>query len=62
MNRLPVWLSQHLAALRVVLVLTLTTGLLYPLGMTALAHVPGLAAPAQGSDSRARTARWSAAA
>ncbi|MEY9944938.1 potassium-transporting ATPase subunit C [Kitasatospora sp. GAS1066B] len=49
MNRLPVWLSQHLAALRVVLVLTLTTGLLYPLGMTALAHVPGLAAPAQGS-------------
>ncbi|MCC9307754.1 potassium-transporting ATPase subunit C [Kitasatospora sp. RB6PN24] len=50
MTRLPVWLSQHLAALRVVLVLTLTTGLLYPLGMTALAHVPGLAAPARGSE------------
>ncbi|MGF1430578.1 potassium-transporting ATPase subunit C [Kitasatospora sp. LaBMicrA B282] len=49
MTRLPVWLSQHLAALRVVLLLTLVTGLLYPLGMTALAHVPGLSGAARGS-------------
>ncbi|MFF7636316.1 potassium-transporting ATPase subunit C [Kitasatospora sp. NPDC008050] len=49
LTRLPHWVSRHLAALRVVLVLTLTVGLLYPLGMTALAHLPGLRAPAQGS-------------
>ncbi|MET8409571.1 potassium-transporting ATPase subunit C [Streptomyces sp. NPDC005195] len=43
MTRIPHWLAQHLAALRVVLVLTLLTGLAYPLAMTAFAQVPGLA-------------------
>ncbi|MFD1271463.1 potassium-transporting ATPase subunit C [Streptomyces kaempferi] len=42
MTRIPHWLAQHLAALRVVLVLTLLTGLAYPLAMTAFAQVPGL--------------------
>lgn len=41
-QRLPHWLAQHIAALRVVLVLTLLTGLAYPLAMTAAAQVPGL--------------------
>lgn len=49
MTRLPQWATQHLAAVRVVLVLTLVTGLLYPLGMTALSHVPGLSSAAHGS-------------
>ncbi|MFD8418623.1 potassium-transporting ATPase subunit C [Streptomyces sp. NPDC059466] len=42
MTRIPHWLAQHLAALRVVLALTLLTGLAYPLAMTAFAQVPGL--------------------
>jgi K+-transporting ATPase ATPase C chain len=42
MTRIPHWLAQHLAALRVVLVLTLLTGLAYPLAMTAFAQVPFL--------------------
>ncbi|WP_405883296.1 potassium-transporting ATPase subunit C [Streptomyces sp. NBC_01136] len=42
MTRIPHWLAQHVAALRVVLVLTLLTGLAYPLAMTAFAQVPGL--------------------
>ncbi|MFJ2393798.1 potassium-transporting ATPase subunit C [Streptomyces sp. NPDC087843] len=42
MTRIPHWLAQHLAALRVVLVLTLLTGLAYPLAMTVFAQVPGL--------------------
>ncbi|MGW9433250.1 potassium-transporting ATPase subunit C [Streptomyces decoyicus] len=49
MTRLPHWLAQHLTALRVVLVLTVLTGLVYPLAMTAAAQVPGLSAGAQGS-------------
>lgn len=42
MTRIPHWVAQHIAALRVVLVLTLLTGLAYPLAMVAAAHVPGL--------------------
>ncbi|GIH23582.1 potassium-transporting ATPase KdpC subunit [Acrocarpospora phusangensis] len=38
MIRVPQWVAQHLAALRVVLVLTLTVGLLYPLAMTGVAQ------------------------
>ncbi|MFF3689164.1 potassium-transporting ATPase subunit C [Streptomyces sp. NPDC002187] len=49
MTRIPHWLAQHIAALRVVLVLTLLTGLAYPLVMTAAAQVPGLDRSAQGS-------------
>ncbi|MEU8485881.1 potassium-transporting ATPase subunit C [Streptomyces sp. NPDC048641] len=48
-QRLPHWLAQHLAAIRVVLVLTLLTGLAYPLAMTAFAQVPGLSGKADGS-------------
>jgi K+-transporting ATPase ATPase C chain len=49
MMRLPSWIAQHLAALRVLLVLTVLTGLLYPLAITAVAQVPGLRANADGS-------------
>ncbi|MFD3310498.1 potassium-transporting ATPase subunit C [Streptomyces sp. NPDC058694] len=42
MTHIPHWLAQHVAALRVVLVLTLLTGLAYPLAMVAFAQVPGL--------------------
>jgi len=38
MNRLPRWLAHHVAALRVVVVLTLALGLLYPLAMTGIAQ------------------------
>ena len=38
MTRLPRWAAQHLAGLRVVLVLTLSVGLLYPLIMTGIAQ------------------------
>ncbi|GAA4586201.1 potassium-transporting ATPase subunit C [Planotetraspora phitsanulokensis] len=38
MTRLPRWLAHHLAALRMVVVLTLTLGLLYPLAMTGVAQ------------------------
>ncbi|MFI5912330.1 potassium-transporting ATPase subunit C [Dactylosporangium sp. NPDC051541] len=47
--RLPAWLAQHLAALRALVVLTLILGLAYPLVLVAVAHVPGLAGPADGS-------------
>jgi len=49
MRRIPHRAAQHLAAARVVLVLTVLVGLLYPLGMTAVALVPGLRHQAQGS-------------
>jgi K+-transporting ATPase ATPase C chain len=49
MNRLPSWLGQHLAALRLILVLTVVLGLLYPLAITAVAAVPGLNGKAGGS-------------
>lgn len=47
--RLPSWLGQHLAALRLLLVLTLLLGLAYPLAITAVAAVPGLDHRAGGS-------------
>jgi K+-transporting ATPase ATPase C chain len=47
--RLPAWLSQHLAALRALLILTVLTGLVYPLAITAVAQLPGLKSRADGS-------------
>jgi potassium-transporting ATPase KdpC subunit len=49
MSRLPQWAAQGLAALRVVLALTVVVGLAYPLAMTAVAQLPGLRDKAQGS-------------
>jgi K+-transporting ATPase ATPase C chain len=40
--RLPVWLAQHLAALRALLALTVVLGLAYPLLLVAAARLPGL--------------------
>ncbi len=47
--RLPFWLSSHLAALRALLVLTVLTGVLYPLAILAVAQIPGLKHHADGS-------------
>src|SRR5690242_10680073 len=47
--RLPSWLAQQLAALRLLLVLTVLVGLGYPLAITAVAQVPGLRHKADGS-------------
>jgi K+-transporting ATPase ATPase C chain len=47
--RLPSWISQHLAALRALLVLTVVTGIVYPLVITAVAQLPGLKNHADGS-------------
>jgi K+-transporting ATPase ATPase C chain len=47
--RLPAWLSQHLAALRALLVFTVLLGLAYPLVMVAVAQLPGLHSRAEGS-------------
>ncbi len=48
-TRLPAWLRQHLAAVRVLLVFTIVLGLAYPLAITAVAQIPGLKARADGS-------------
>ena len=47
--RLPTWLRQHLAALRMLLVLTVIVGIGYPLAITAVAQLPGLKDKANGS-------------
>ncbi|GID29001.1 potassium-transporting ATPase subunit C [Paractinoplanes brasiliensis] len=47
--RLPSWLAHHLAALRALLVLTILTGLAYPLAVVAVAQFPGLHERAAGS-------------
>ena len=47
--RLPSWLSQHLAALRALLVLTVALGLAYPLMLVGVARLPGLDDRARGS-------------
>jgi K+-transporting ATPase ATPase C chain len=47
--RLPSWISQHLAALRLLLVFTVLLGLAYPLAMVAVARIPGLSGHADGS-------------
>src|SRR5262249_28607285 len=51
--RLPTWLRQHLAALRVLLVLTVIVGIGYPLAITGVAQLPGLSDKANGSLVRA---------
>jgi K+-transporting ATPase ATPase C chain len=43
------WLRQHLAALRALLVLTVLTGILYPLAIWVVAQLPGLQSKAEGS-------------
>src|SRR5215212_9570398 len=48
-TRLPGWLRQHLAAARVLLVLTVLLGIAYPLAVTAVAQLPGVWAKADGS-------------
>jgi K+-transporting ATPase ATPase C chain len=47
--RLPSWLAHHLAALRALLVLTVLTGLLYPVVIWGVAQLPGLKHRADGS-------------
>jgi K+-transporting ATPase ATPase C chain len=47
--RLPSWLSQHLAALRALLVFTVLFGLAYPLALVAAGRLPGLDHRADGS-------------
>jgi K+-transporting ATPase ATPase C chain len=42
-------LKQSFAGLRVLLVLTVLTGILYPLGVWAISRIPGLAGNAEGS-------------
>lgn len=49
MNRLPMWLRQHIAALRALVVLTAILGVAYPAVITAVAQIPGLSRPANGS-------------
>jgi K+-transporting ATPase ATPase C chain len=49
MTRLPNWLRQHLAALRMLLVATVVFGIGYPLVVTAIAQIPGLQHRADGS-------------
>jgi K+-transporting ATPase ATPase C chain len=46
---MPTWLTQHLAALRALLVFTVLLGIGYPLAMVAVGRVPGLDSRAEGS-------------
>jgi len=48
-NNLPAPVRNHLAALRALLVLTVVTGLAYPLVMVVVAQLPGLKGRADGS-------------
>jgi potassium-transporting ATPase KdpC subunit len=48
-TRLPGWVRQHLAAVRVLLVLSVLLGLAYPLVITGVAQLPGLRSRAEGS-------------
>ncbi|MFJ2663850.1 potassium-transporting ATPase subunit C [Nocardia fluminea] len=47
--RMSTWIRQHLAALRALLVLTVITGIVYPMVVFAIAHLPGLDENAEGS-------------
>ncbi|MDG6107057.1 potassium-transporting ATPase subunit C [Dactylosporangium aurantiacum] len=47
--RLPAWLSQHLAAARALLLLTVLLGLVYPLLLVGIGRLPGLSGRADGS-------------
>ena len=49
MSRLPLWLRQHVAALRTLLVFTVVLGIAYPLVITGIAQIPGLKHRADGS-------------
>ncbi len=49
MMRLPPWLGQHVTALRTLLLLTVVTGLAYPLAVTGVAQLPGLQHQADAS-------------
>jgi K+-transporting ATPase ATPase C chain len=49
MSRLPSGLRQHVAALRTLIVLTVVTGIAYPLVVLVVAQVPGLKSRADGS-------------
>ncbi|WP_109529667.1 MULTISPECIES: potassium-transporting ATPase subunit C [Nocardia] len=47
--RMSTWMRQHLAALRALLVLTVITGIVYPVAVFAVGQVPGLKDRADGS-------------
>ncbi|MFC9871347.1 potassium-transporting ATPase subunit C [Nocardia salmonicida] len=47
--RMSTWIRQHLAALRALLMLTVITGIVYPVAVFAIAHLPGLDENAEGS-------------
>jgi len=47
--RLPSWLTHHWAALRALIVLTVITGIAYPLVIFGVAQIPGLKSKADGS-------------
>lgn len=47
--RMSTWIRQHLAALRALLVLTVITGIVYPVAVFAVAQLPGLHDKADGS-------------
>ncbi|MGF7234537.1 MAG: potassium-transporting ATPase subunit C [Frankia sp.] len=47
--RIPSFLRQHLAAFRALLVITVLTGIAYPLAITGIAQIPGLKDNANGS-------------
>jgi len=49
MTRYPNWITSHFAALRALLVFTVLLGLIYPLGITLVAQLPGLKDRADGS-------------
>jgi K+-transporting ATPase ATPase C chain len=49
MSRLPLWLRQHLAALRALLVFTVILGIGYPVLILGIAQLPGLKHRADGS-------------
>jgi K+-transporting ATPase ATPase C chain len=49
MSRLPLWLRQHVAALRALLVFTVLLGIAYPLVILGIAQIPGLKHRADGS-------------
>jgi K+-transporting ATPase ATPase C chain len=49
MSRLPLWLRQHVAALRALLVFTIVLGIAYPLVILGIAQLPGLKHRADGS-------------
>ncbi|MEV0457411.1 potassium-transporting ATPase subunit C [Catellatospora methionotrophica] len=47
--RTPRWISQHLAAVRALVLFTVLLGLIYPLVITGVAQIPGLRDHANGS-------------